>query len=222
MGIRAVIVCVLAGALYVSSCNNHSGELERLPYLGGRQIRYVERNGERVADTVYECVPGFRLTDQDSMPVTDQTLRGRIYVADFIFLNCPTICPKMTGEMEKVYRHFRHRKDVAYISYSIDPENDSIPRLKTYAESLGAQSGKWYFVTGDQQAILTLAEKGYYGIARKDAQSPGGYAHSGGLLLVDKGGHIRGVYDGTNSKETERLIADISRLVKETKSTLPL
>lgn len=214
MGIRSINHLVVWGILFgiLCACAQNAEENE-LPYLGKRSVHSIIRNGERVEYTVYERIPAFSFMDQDSLPVSEKTLHGRIYVADFIFLSCPTICPKMTTEMKRVYDRFESRNELAFVSFTIDPENDSIPRLKQYAKSLHARSGKWYFLTGDQTKIMDLAENGYYAIAKKDKASPGGYAHSGGLLLVDGQGHIRGVYDGTNKKETERLMQDIDKLL---------
>ena len=197
------------------ACNMRPNSSSELPYLGNPEIVEKQINGKTVLDTVYPFVPPYSFVDQDSNLVTNETFRGKIYVVDFIFLSCPTICPKMTRELNQVYRTFRREKDVLFLSHTIDPLNDSIPRLKTYALSLKAVSSKWHFVTGNQDEIMGIADKGYYSIAKKDSLSPGGYAHSGGLLLIDRKGHIRGVYDGTNHQETIRLEADIKLLLEE-------
>ena len=132
-----------------------------------------------------------------------------------IFLNCPTICPIMTTEMLKVYHEFESNSDVLFLSHTIDPENDSIPRLKAHAKHLGIDNKKWHFVTGLKNDIYSIAEDNYYTTAYADSSAPGGYIHSGGLLLIDKNKLIRGVYDGTNPEETNRLIADLEILIIE-------
>ena len=165
--------------------------------------------------TIYPSIPAFKFINQDSLEVTDKTFEEKIYIADFIFLNCPTICPKMTTEMTKIYEAYKSNPNILFISHTIDPINDSIPRLKSYAETLGADSKKWFFVTGDKDKIYSLAEESYFATAYSDSTAPGGYVHSGGLLLIDKNKHIRGVYDGTNPKETERLKSDIKTLLNE-------
>lgn len=166
-------------------------------------------------DTVYPTIPAFKFLNQDSVQITNKTFEGKIYIADFIFLSCPSICPKMTNEMTKVYEAYKSNSNILYISHTIDPLNDSIPRLKSYSENLGADPKKWFFVTGDKDKIYALAEESYFATAYSDSTAPGGYVHSGGLLLVDKNKHIRGVYDGTDPKETERLITDIKTLLNE-------
>lgn len=192
--------------IFLSSCS--SPTTAKLPLLGEPVIT---NNG----DTVYPVIRPFSFIDQDSTIVTDKSFDNKIYVADFIFLSCPTICPKMTTEMKKVYDRYRSEPDILFLSHTIDPENDSITLLKKYARSLEADSNKWFFVSGARDSIYHIAEKSYFAVAYADSTAPGGYVHSGGLLLVDKNKHIRGVYDGTDEQETERLIKDIETLLKE-------
>lgn len=179
----------------------------KLPYLGNPVIEDHKK--------VYPVVSDFAFIDQDSNIVNNQTFAGKIYVTDFVFLSCPSICPKMTREMLNIYKHFQNDERVLFLSHTIDPERDTIPRLKSYAQNLGVLSSKWHFVTGNQDSIFHLAEKSYYSTAYPDSTAPGGFTHSGGLLLIDKDRHIRGVYNGTDADETSRLINDITILLKE-------
>ena len=203
---------ILLLALLVSGC---ASPAKKLPILGEPAVTARQDNGKTVYDTIYPVVPPFSFTDQDSLAVNEQSFAGKIYVADFIFLSCPNICPKMTVEMKKVYNTFKINDGIRFLSHTIDPEDDSIPRLKAYAASLEVTGPKWRFVTGNQDTIYRLAEKGYFSTAYKDSTAPGGFVHSGGLLLVDKARHIRGVYNGTDPQETTRLINDINILLKE-------
>lgn len=203
---------IAIAVLLIAGCKS---SVKPLPVLGEPTIAARQQDGKTVSDTIYPAVPPFSFTDQDSLPVNEKSFAGKIYVADFIFLSCPNICPKMTTEMTKVYRSFKTDDRVYFLSHTIDPEDDSIPRLKAYAASLEVSSPKWRFVTGSQDTIYHLAEKGYFSTAYKDSTAPGGFVHSGGLLLVDKQRHIRGVYNGTEPKETDRLINDINILLKE-------
>lgn len=166
-------------------------------------------------DTIYPAVRDFKFTDQDSNEVTGRTFDDKIYVADFIFLSCPSICPKMNEAMLAVYTTFKDNSNVLFLSHTIDPQRDTIPRLKAFADNLKIRSEKWHFVTGNQDSIYAMADKSYFATAYPDSEAPGGYAHSGGLLLIDKNRHIRGVYDGTNPAETTRLIHDLHLLLKE-------
>lgn len=203
--------CILL-VLLATACNRPQ---ERLPFLGEPRVSQRLQDGKTVYDSIYPVIPPFAFTDQDSLPVNEKSFAGKIYVADFIFLSCPAICPKMTQEMKKVYESFKGDDQVLFLSHTIDPERDTIPRLKAYTTGLGIDDKKWRFVTGNQDTIYHLAEKEYFSSAFKDSTAPGGYVHSGGLLLIDKDRHIRGVYDGTNPQETNRLITDIHLLLKE-------
>ncbi|SEW40558.1 SCO family protein [Chitinophaga arvensicola] len=186
-----------------------------LPLLGEPIVRERQEQGKTVYDSIYPVIPPFSFLDQDSSIVNEKTFAGKIYVADFIFLSCPAICPKMTAEMKKVYQAFGKEDRVMLLSHTIDPEHDTIPRLKAYTTSMELDSRKWRFVTGNQDSIYHMAEKAYFSGAYKDSTAPGGYAHSGGLLLIDQQRHIRGVYNGTSPDETKRLISDIHILLKE-------
>jgi protein SCO1/2 len=157
----------------------------------------------------------FSFTNQDHLTITDTSFHNKIYVADFIFLTCSTICPLMNREMLKVYQAFENDERVMFLSHTIDPEQDSIPLLKKFSEELGVSSRRWHFVTGHKDSIYRIAEQGYFTAAYPDSTEPDGLVHGGGLLLIDKDKHIRGVYDGTNPLETERLIRDIERLIRE-------
>lgn len=185
------------------SCTNSK---EKLPFLGNPIIK--------ANDTLYPKIKDFSFIDQDSIVVTNKTFENKIYVADFIFLSCPTICPKMNFELNKVYKVYKNNPKVNYLSHTIDPERDSISRLKDFKSSLGLNQN-WHFVTGNKDSIFNIATKSYFTTAYPDVKEPGGLVHGGGLLLVDKNRYIRGVYDGTNPDETKRLINDIKLLLKE-------
>lgn len=198
------ILNVVLIALFLASCAN-TGKI--LPIIGHPSIV-----GN---DTVYSKIKSFSFLSQDSVVVTEKTFDNKIYVADFIFLSCPSICPIMNSEMKKVYETFKTNPNIYFLSHTIDPENDTVPRLKAFAEALGVESQKWFFVTGEKDSIYSMAETSYFATAYPDKLSPGNFIHSGGLLLVDTHKHLRGVYDGTNPKETERLIDDLDILLDE-------
>jgi protein SCO1/2 len=190
--------------IFSLGCSSYS---DKLPILGNYEIR-----GN---DTVHATIPLFKFTDQNHQIVTNRTFRKKIYLADFMFLNCSTICPKMATEMKKVYNVFKKNSNVLFISHTIDPINDSIPRLYQHANVLKVNHNKWRFVTGMQGQLQHIAEEGYFSIAYPDSSAIGGFTHSGAFILVDKYQHVRGVYDGTNPTETNKVIADIKNLLRE-------
>lgn len=193
--------------LFGSSCKQPK---QALPYLGN-PIEVTP------GDTVYPTIPDFGFLDQDSQLVHLSTFDRKIFVADFIFLSCPSICPKMNQEMFRVYKTFLSDDRVAFISHSIDSERDTVTALRNYTNLMGIQSNKWHFVTGTGDSTQRMAENAYYSIAYPDSTAPGGFTHSGGLLLIDLSRHIRGVYNGTKPEETDRLIRDIKVLLDEKK-----
>lgn len=197
------IIVILLGLLVISC----SPKQEKLPFLGNPTV-----NG---TDTIHPKISDFSFIDQNSTVVTNKTFDNKIYIADFIFLSCPTICPKMNVEMKKVYDAYKDNPEVYFLSHTIDPKNDTTEKLKEYATALKIDDSKWRFVNGNRDSIYSMATKSYFTTAYPDAKEPGGFVHGGGLLLVDKNRHIRGVYDGTDSKETERLITDIKILLEE-------
>lgn len=179
---------------------------EQLPFLGN-----PVQKGQKL---IYPKVQNFSFIDQDSLIITNETFKDKIYVADFIFLSCPTICPKMHTELKSVYAIYKNNQSIPFLSHTIDPERDTVERLKEFTKNNHIDSN-WHFVTGNKDSIYGIATNSYYATAYKDANEPGGYVHSGGFLLIDKNRFIRGVYDGTNPEETKRLIRDIKVLLSE-------
>lgn len=198
------IICICLVIFLAAGCSRNK---RKLPVLGTPVITD--------SDTAYPVIRPFSFISQDSLPVTEKTFSGKIYIADFIFLSCPTICPKMTAELLKVYDKYKNNPHILFISHTIDPDNDSIALLKSYSERIGTDSRKWFFVTGNKDSIYSLAEESYFTVAYADSTAPGGYVHGGGMLLIDTNRHIRGVYDGTDPKETQRLINDVALLLQE-------
>ncbi|SNT16396.1 protein SCO1/2 [Ekhidna lutea] len=199
---------LLVPIILLLACEQQSSS-EELPYLGN--TIYEEH------DTIYHKIQDFQLVDQDSSIVTNETFADQVYVADFFFTSCPTICPMMKAQMLRVYEKFEANPEVAILSHTIDPTYDTVALLKDYAERLGVSSDKWKFVTGGQDYIYDLAEKSYISLADEDSNAPGGFVHSGAFLLVDKNRHVRGFYDGTVPEQVDVLMNDINRLLKEYK-----
>ncbi len=179
---------------------------DRLPFLGNPIVQ-----GK---DTLYPRIKDFSFINQDSIVITNDTFKDKVYVADFMFLSCPTICPVMHVQMTDVYKVFKDNSEVSFLSHTIDPERDTVEKLKEFTERHTIKEN-WYFVTGHKDSIMSIAKKSYFTVAYPDEKEPGGLVHGGGFLLVDQNRYIRGVYDGTNPEETERLIKDIRILLKE-------
>ncbi|NNM23969.1 MAG: SCO family protein [Flavobacteriaceae bacterium] len=163
----------------------------------------------------YHTIANFSLVNQNGETVTQDNYKGKIYVADFFFTTCQTICPIMTENMVTLQEEFKLDQDVLLLSHSVTPEIDSVPRLKQYALEKGVDDSKWNLVTGDRKQIYDLARKSY--LAVKDYPEGQQYdmIHTENFILVDSQRRIRGIYDGTNSEEIRKLLEDISVLKTE-------
>jgi protein SCO1/2 len=212
--ISSALLLVLLLGLW-SACSSNQVEDTALPFLGRKEIVNKEVNGQTVSDTIYHTIGDFRFVDQDSAWVTPASFEGKIYVADFFFTSCPTICPIMKTQMLRVYEAFKDIPEVMILSHTIDPEYDTVPLLKDFAERIGVMGNdKWKFVTGNKDHIYEVGQTRYMVSATEDPSEPGGYVHSGAFILVDKEQRIRGIYDGTKEDQVDRLIKDIPRLLR--------
>ena len=197
-----LIIVMMGWVIFACTSNERS-----LPILGVRTL-----DGR---DTVYHTIVPFQFVDQDSAIITKADFDGKIYVADFFFTSCRTICPIMKTQMVRIYDATKDMPDVLLLSHSIDPEWDTVALLHDFAARLGVQSNRWHFVTGVKDSIYKIAQTSYYATAMEDRTEPDGFIHSGAFLLIDRKGRIRGKYDGTREDDVNRLIGDIKKLRRE-------
>jgi protein SCO1 len=205
-----------ASAALFSGCAGEKTE-RTLPILGEREVVQIKVDGKLLTDTVYTRIPDFSFVNQDSQRVTNQTFAGKIYVTDFFFTTCPTICPKMKSQLLRVYEQFKDEPRVMLLSHTVDPRHDSVAVLRDYARRLQVSPDKWHFVTGDKKALYGIAAK-YLVSAKEEGSQPGGFLHSGHFVLVDENRHIRGIYEGTVAESVDQLLRDIPVLLKENKN----
>lgn len=166
-------------------------------------------------DTTYHQIGAFSLTDQNGKTVTDQTTKGKIYVANFFFATCQSICPEMSSNLTLVQKTFINDDSLLILSHSVNPLHDTVEVLKSYAIQYGAIDHKWHLLTGDKKSIYALAKQDYLVNALEDDGTPEGFLHSELFLLIDAKARIRGMYDGTNKAEVQKLIEDIKLLKTE-------
>ncbi len=160
----------------------------------------------------YYSVSEFSLTSQDGQTVTLRDLAGKVWVADFIFTNCAGTCPMMTGAMRKLGEVLP--EEVRFVSFTVDPARDTPPVLAEYAKSHDAATGRWFFLTGDKDALYDLSIKGFkLAVDVSTGTDAEPITHSTRLVLVDRQGQIRGYYSGTEEQELERLAIDVKRLL---------
>ncbi|MGJ1525542.1 SCO family protein [Sphingobacterium spiritivorum] len=201
------------GIFFLLSCGQHNDE--DLPIMGETEIVTAVKNGKTVNDTVYHRIPTFRFVDQDSVWISNDDVADKIYLADFFFTRCPTICPLLAKNMLTIAKEFENDERLVILSHTIDAKHDTPAVLKDYATKLGAPSN-WHFLNGPQDAVYHIAGKeGYFSYAEENPNVPGGFDHSGAFTLVDRKGHVRGVYDGTSEDEAKSAIADIRKLLTQ-------
>lgn len=202
-------------SLLIWSCSGKETEtVKELPILGNWHVDEVEVGGKTVQDTIYHKIADFSFTNQEGQEISNSFTTGKVYVADFFFTTCPTICPIMKTQMLRVYEKFQNEPDFLILSHTLDPEHDTQEMLKDFAEKIGVENDQtWHFLTGDQEKIFEIGQTSYLTTAMEDKLEPGGILHSGAFVLIDQKGRIRGVYDGTKPEQVDRLMNDIPKLL---------
>ncbi|WP_411029612.1 SCO family protein [Spongiimicrobium sp. 3-5] len=160
----------------------------------------------------YHTIANFSLLNQNGETITQDHYKDKIYIADFFFTTCPTICPIMTKNMAEIQEKIKNDADVLLLSHSVTPVIDSVPQLKKYALEKGVLDYKWNLVTGDKKHIYELARKSYLAVKHDGDGGPFDMIHTENFMLIDKEGRIRGTYDGTNSEEILTLLQDLEVL----------
>tara|TARA_R110002167_G_scaffold125034_14_gene304888 strand:+ start:256 stop:930 length:675 start_codon:yes stop_codon:yes gene_type:complete len=160
----------------------------------------------------YHTIADFSLTNQNGDIITQEDYKDKIYIADFFFTTCPTICPIMTKNMADIQREIINDDDVLLLSHSVTPEIDSVAQLKKYAIEKGVDNTKWNLLTGDKKQIYELARKSYLAVKTDGDGGPFDMIHTENFILVDKQKRIRGFYDGTNKEDMEQLLTDLKIL----------
>ncbi len=201
--------------LFVSSCNSTPEKKTRaLPYMGNFDIVTYEQDGEVHVDSVFPKIPAFRYLNQDSVMIASKDLKGKVWIANFFFTSCPSICPPMTAQMKRLNILTNDiNEHLQYLSFSIDPKTDQPHVLRNYIRQNGIQANNWYFFTGDEAKTHELGVKHFLVNAEANGAAPGGFAHSDYFVLVDHEGYVRGVYHGTITEEVDQLNKDVRKLL---------
>lgn len=179
------------------------------PELVDTTVQYISK---------YHTIADFSFTNQNGKTITQKDYEGKIYVADFFFTTCGSICPKMTTNMVEVQKAFVNNPKVMLLSHTVLPEIDSVPVLKEYAIRNGVIDSKWNLVTGDKKAIYTMARKSYLAVKQGKPDQLYDMVHTENFVLVDTKRRVRGFYDGTKKEEIQRLIEDINWLCEDQKN----
>ena len=183
-----------------------------LPIYGEKKIGGIESK-----DTIYHTIQPFSFINQYNEVVSEKTISNKIYVADFFFATCQSICPQMSTQLMNVQKAFAKDDSVLILSHTVNPLHDTVEVLNGYAQSYGAIKNKWHFLTGNKKEIYDMARYSYLVNALQEDGTPEGFLHSELLILIDARKRIRGMYDGTDSIAVVKLIADIKLLKQEIK-----
>ena len=225
--IGLIIILIVFGLLFIPKivdrvANNTQVESNRS--VPAKPLAYIKLNGEA------KKVPEFLMRNQDSLLIGNEDFKGKVYLAEFFFTRCPTICPVMNKNMKTLDDRFGDRQDFGIASFTIDPDNDKPHVLKQYAENYGVKSQNWHFLTDKKSTVYELANSGFSIFADINPAVAGGFEHQGYFALIDKNGYIRSrvdrfdnpivYYSGLDSEDQEiqgvdMLFEDVQRLLKE-------
>jgi protein SCO1 len=178
------------------------------PELVDTTVQYISK---------YHTIADFSFTNQNGKKITQKDYEGKIYVADFFFTTCQSICPKMTTNLVDVQKSFLDNPKVQLLSFTVMPERDSVSVLKEYAKLNGVIDTKWNLVTGDKKAIYTMARKSYLAVKQGKPEEQYDMVHTENFVLVDSKKRVRGFYDGTKKEAVQKLVEDIHWLLEEDK-----
>lgn len=202
--------CLLVGAFWIFKTGQ---QVRELPYF-----QPIEKGLKNNVDSLNRHLTfDFSLTDQTGKIISRKDFLNSIIIVDFFFTSCEGICPIMNSQMQRVYQKFKGNSEVKFISHTVNPEKDSSSVLAAYAKRYNADASQWHFVTGDKPQLYNLARKSYL---ISDTNGNGGkedFVHSQNFALIDKEGHIRGVYNGTDATEVDRLMVEINVLMQSYK-----
>ena len=208
------LLLVVAGILFLPSI------FYLLLITGKNHFRHLEIYGpkdlDQKGDTIYHTVPSFSFLNQEGKIVTDKDLKGKIYVANFFYATCPSICPKMNDNVKGIAETNKDDSMVKFLSFTVNPEHDSVAVLAEYAKKRNADPKQWSYLTGNKDSIYTLAREGFL-VPAATGKAANDFFHSQDLILVDKERRIRGIYDGLDDNDVKKVSEEIKVLELEYK-----
>jgi protein SCO1/2 len=210
---NSVLFLLLLGLNMSCVTQDMTSTEDGLPYYEPTDFTPKWFTAENPIPSNFHQIPAFALYNQLGEKVTENSVEGKLYVADFFFTSCPGICPKMTANMAILQKVFLHDDEILLLSHSVTPHLDSVSVLQQYAELNGVISGKWHLLTGNRNEIYKLGRNHYFveedlGLEKSTAD----FLHTENFLLIDQNRHIRGIYNGLNKAAIHQLIADINTL----------
>lgn len=196
-----------------------SGEEEKLPVINPIDVEPDMVDPSLLRLGYGHRVGEFSFENQNGKRITQEEVKGKVHVVEYFFTHCQSICPKMNVQMQRVHKAYKSNDDVKILSFTVDPENDTIQRMKWYADKHGATGNNWHFLTGSKEELYHLARTSYFVLkpaeARNLGDAAGDFIHTNNFVLIDRFGRIRGYYNGTDPKEVDQMINDIGLLLDE-------
>jgi protein SCO1/2 len=190
-----------------------------LPVINPIDVREEMVDPELLRIGQGHTIGNFSFQNQENKTITQKDIKGKVFVAEYFFTTCQSICPIMNDQMQRVQQAYKRNSKVKILSFTVDPEVDTVDQMKRYSQKQKAISGKWHFLTGKKEELYSLARKSFFVLKPAEAQNQGDagsdFIHTNNFVLVDQQKRIRGYYDGTSEKEVSQLIKDISRLLEE-------
>ena len=207
----SLLLAAVAVFIYAFFIYDNKKPIRNLPIFGEKSYESV--NGK--TDTVYHTIQDFSFTNQDGKIITQKDVEGCVYVTDFFFTTCHSICPIMSTQMERVAEKFNGNPEVKILSHTVDPEIDTVAQLKAYSIKHNADAKQWMFLTGEKKALYDRARTSYLLNADQGNGGPDDFIHTQNFALIDKDKRIRGFYDGTDTTDIRQLLKDIDLLLAE-------
>lgn len=217
---RIIIIGIFAigGIITMYLMNRPSGE-KPLPVINPVDLQSEMVDQDLVRQGFGHKIGDFSFTDQNNRAFGLKDVQGKVFVAEYFFTNCGTICPKMTAQMERVQQRFRGNKDFEILSFTVDPANDTVERMAEYARMHKADNSQWHFLTGKQADLYRVARRSFFVLKPAETVNQGDvgsdFIHTNNFVLIDQQRRIRGYYDGTSEKDVDRMMKDVERLLAE-------
>lgn len=217
---RVIIVGIIAiiGIITAYMMTKPSDE-KALPIINPIDVNEEMVDRDLVRQGFGHTIGSFSFTDQTNQAYGLKDVKGKVFVAEYFFTNCGTICPKMTAQMERVQQRFNGNNDLKILSFTVDPTNDTVARMAEYAKLHKANNKQWHFLTGTQEELYRIARRYFFILKPAEVKNQGDvgsdFIHTNNFVLVDRQQRIRGYYDGTSEKEVDQLMKDIERLLEK-------
>ncbi|MDX1653057.1 MAG: SCO family protein [Brumimicrobium sp.] len=217
MRIVALLVVVVVGISIAYYFTAESVSQKKLPIIQPVDLKPEMVNPELLEVGIGHRIGEFEFLNQNNKPISLKDVKGKVFVAEYFFTTCKSICPKMTEQMTRVQKKFRGNDDVKILSFTVDPDHDTVEVLRTYATKYNAKDGQWHFLTGNKKDLYDLARNSFFVLKPAEAANLGDagsdFIHTNNFVLVDQELRIRGYYDGTSISEVNTLMEDIKILL---------